>query len=113
MSSPSPAKAPRTRVRRRILWAVAMVAILAIIALLAIGWVGSEHAIHPAVAHYSYAPADFPDLHPQEIAIDSRTHAKIAAELFPGTRRATIVLSHGYGDNQVQMLPYAKFLHDA
>jgi fermentation-respiration switch protein FrsA (DUF1100 family) len=87
------------------------IAVLAIAALLAIGWVGSERAIHPHVAHYRYGPADFPDLVPQQFAIDGRDHTTLAAEFFPGARRATIVLSHGYGDNQVQMLPYAEFLH--
>ncbi len=44
-------------------------------------------------------------------ASKARTPARIAAEFFPGERRATIILSHGYGDHQEQMLPYADFLH--
>jgi fermentation-respiration switch protein FrsA (DUF1100 family) len=78
-----------------------------------IGWVGSERAIHPAARHYSTTLADYPDLHPMEIGFQSRTHVRIAATLFPGARPAVIVLSHGYGDNQAQMLPYAEFLHRA
>jgi fermentation-respiration switch protein FrsA (DUF1100 family) len=78
-----------------------------------IGWIGSERAIHPAAAHYATTLADYPDLHPSEIGFQSRTGVAIAATFFPGARRAVIVLSHGYGDNQAQMLPYAEFLHGA
>jgi fermentation-respiration switch protein FrsA (DUF1100 family) len=86
----------------------------ALIALLGgVGWIGSERAIHPAARHYATTLADYPDLHPAEIGFQSRTHVTIAATFFPGERRAVIVLSHGYGDNQAQMLPYAEFLHKA
>jgi fermentation-respiration switch protein FrsA (DUF1100 family) len=78
-----------------------------------IAWIGSERAIHPAVRHYATVLADYPDLHPIVIAFQSRTGARIVATLFPGQRRAVIVLSHGYGDSQAQMLPYAEFLHRA
>ena len=108
MSSPSPSKA---KPRRWVVPALAGFVMLLIIGLLGVGWVGSERAIHPARAHYP-GPAEFPDLHPQPITFDSRTHTRIAAEFFPGEKHATIVLSHGYGDNQAQMLPYAQFLHN-
>ena len=83
----------------------------------AVGWVGSERAIHPKAAHYKWSLADYPDLHPQEVRFSSRTHITVAARFIPseqpGARRASIVLSHGYGDNQEQMLPWAEFLHQA
>ena len=79
----------------------------------AVGWIGSERAIHPAARHYATTLADYPDLHPTEIRFQSRTRVAIAATFFPGVRHAVIVLSHGYGDNQAQMLPYAEFLHGA
>ncbi len=80
-------------------------------ALLGVGWIGSERAIHPHSATYRKTLNDFPSLHPQEFRFASPTHATIAASFYPGTRRATIVLSHGYGDHQGEMLPYANFLH--
>ena len=92
-------------------WTGVCLLILALAGLLVVGWIGSEKAIHPAAATYPKSLADFPDLHPRDVGFDSRTHTTIAAEFFPGERHATIVLSHGYGDNQVQMLPYADFLH--
>ena len=79
----------------------------------AVGWIGSERAIHPAAKHYATTLAAYPDLHPSEIRFQSRTRVAIAATFFPGVRHAVIVLSHGYGDNQAQMLPYAEFLHGA
>jgi fermentation-respiration switch protein FrsA (DUF1100 family) len=78
-----------------------------------IGWIGSERAIHPPAQHYATTLAEYPDLHPSEIRFQSRTRVMIAATFFPGVRHAVIVLSHGYGDNQAQMLPYAGFLHRA
>ena len=79
----------------------------------AVGWIGSERAIHPAAKHYATTLAAYPNLHPSEIRFQSRTRVVIAATFFPGVRHAVIVLSHGYGDNQAQMLPYAEFLHGA
>ena len=78
-----------------------------------IGWIGSERAIHPRATHYLRSLADFPDLQPLEIAFKSRTNVTIAGSFFRGSRTATILLSHGYGDNRQQMLPYAEFLHKA
>ena len=78
-----------------------------------IGWIGSERAIHPAARRYATTLADYPDLDSREIGFQSRTRVRIAATFFPGVRHAVIVLSHGYGDNQAQMLPYAEFLHRA
>lgn len=98
--------------RRR--WTVAAVLILLVAlpaGLLGVGWIGSERAIHPGAAHYEKNLPDFPALHPQEFRFTSRTRATIAASFYAGARRTTIVLSHGYGDNQTEMLPYADFLH--
>lgn len=78
------------------------------------GWIGSERAIHPGVKHYSWGLADYPDLHPEEVTFESRrTNTRIAGSFFRGARLAIVVLSHGYGDTQEQMLPYTEFLHRA
>ena len=105
---------PRGSRIKRAARAAAIAFFPALLALLGgIGWIGSERAIHPAARHYAIGLADYPDLVPTEIGFQARTGARIAATLFPGRRHATVVLSHGYGDNQVQMLPYAEFLHRA
>jgi fermentation-respiration switch protein FrsA (DUF1100 family) len=108
--------AVQPRPRRTLRWAgIAAAALAAVLlpVLGVVGWIGSERAIHPAAKVFSSRLADFPDLHPQEAVIHSRTGVPIAATFFAGARRATVVLSHGYGDNQAPMLPYAAFLHQA
>lgn len=85
--------------------------VLVVAALGGIGWIGSERAIHPKAAHYQWRLADFPDLHPENVYFHSRTGIRVAGSFFSGTRRAVILLSHGYGDNRLQMLPWAEFLH--
>ncbi|HVT92849.1 MAG TPA: alpha/beta hydrolase [Bryobacteraceae bacterium] len=97
--------------RKRILWFPLAAVVLTVSVLAGVGWIGSERAIHPKPAHYRWELASFPDLHPQNIQIQSRTGIRIAASFFPGTRQPVIVLSHGYGDNRTQMLPWAEFLH--
>jgi len=99
----------RWRLNRVLLASVAAVALL-LVGVLGIGWIASERAIHPASCQYEKGLADFPNLHPYQVSFASRTRTRIASWFFPGERRATILLSHGYGDNQIQMLPYADFL---
>jgi len=103
----------RTGRKRRVRTVLLVVAGLIAMLLGGTGWFGSERAIHPAAKRYAWRLADYPDLRPQTIGFDSRTHVTIAGSFFPGSRRTTIVVSHGYGDNQEQMLPYAEFLHQA
>ena len=98
--------------RRVAIPAAALISVL-IPALGVVGWMGSETAIHPKPKVFATRLADYPDLHPQEAVIQSQTGIPIATTFFPGERRATLVLSHGYGDNQALMLPYAEFLHRA
>ena len=45
------------------------------------------------------------------MAVDSSTGARLAGRFFPGSKRATIVLTHGYGGTQDEMLPVAAALH--
>ena len=104
-SSPQPSPP-----RRRTLFASAATIALLLAALFGIAWTASERAIHPSAAHYAKGLADFPELHPRQVGFNSRTQTRIAGWFFPARRRTTIVLSHGFGDNQAQMLPYAAFL---
>ncbi len=56
---------------------------------------------------------DHPDLSAEEVKVKSRTGVVLAGRFFRGRTKATIVLSHGYGGNQDEMLPTASALHDA
>jgi uncharacterized protein len=87
--------------------------VLLVAGFLAAGWVGSERALHPAAAHYTWSLSTYPGLHPEEVSFPSRTGILLRGSFFPGPRRATIILSHGYGDNRDLMLPFAGFLHRA
>ena len=96
--------------KSRRLWVASLAVAVLTAALFGIGWTASERAIHPAAVRYPKGLADFPGLHPRQTSFQSRTRTRIAGYFFPGRTGATIVLSHGYGDNQAQMLPYADFL---
>ena len=101
--------------RRRNLITVAAMGFAGLVAtaLGIVGWVGSERAIHPKPQHYTWSLSNYPDLRPQPITFPSRSHVTIAGSFFPGRKLTTVLLSHGYGDNQEQMLPYVEFLHRA
>ena len=92
---------------------ILLVAIAAVVG--AGGWLGSETAIHRGPLVYPWRLADYPDLArvAEPVTVSSRTGVQLAGRFFPGASRATIVLSHGYGGGQDEMLPYANFLHRA
>ncbi|MGZ4664038.1 MAG: alpha/beta hydrolase [Frankiaceae bacterium] len=76
-------------------------------------WVSSNRAIHPGTEEYPWSLRDYPELRPQEVNVPSSTGVNIAGRFFPGRRPETVVLSHGYGGSQDEMLPVAAFLHSA
>ena len=123
-SNPPPARAAggmsahrpwrHARLLRRIaLVLVTLLLVAAVTVLGVVGWIGSERAIHKAQNTYSWSLADYPELRAEAVTIPSRTGVTLAGRFFPGCSRATIILSHGYGDNQDQMPPWAAFLHRA
>ncbi|MGA8597256.1 MAG: alpha/beta hydrolase [Bryobacteraceae bacterium] len=91
--------------------AIAVIAVFALIGV--VGWIGSERALHPAYYHYKHSLADYPDLHPEDIAVKSASGVVLRGRFFEGSNRDLIVLASGYGDTQDQMLPYAEFLRQA
>ena len=89
--------------------AIAVVVVLLLVAvagLTALAWRASSRALHPGPAQYAWSLADYPELRPEEVHVKS-----LAGRFFPGRERATIVLTHGYGGNQDEMLPVADALH--
>lgn len=99
------------RVWRRLVIAVTAVLLVVVVVLGSVGWIASERAIHPAPHTYTWSLADYPNLKAEPVTFRSSTGVTIAGRFFPGASKATIVLSHGYGDNQNQMLPWADFLN--
>jgi dipeptidyl aminopeptidase/acylaminoacyl peptidase len=95
---------------------VALVALLLLAALGVlggVGWVGSERAIHQPPKSFPWTLADYPDLRGEAVRLPSTTGVTIAGTFFPGASRATIVVSHGYGNDQREVLPLAAFLNRA
>lgn len=75
-------------------------------------WRASEQALHPLVTSYP-GLSHYPALKAQGVTFRGATGTTISGRFFPGRSRATIILSHGYGADQDQMLPWASFLHKA
>jgi len=104
----------RGRLLRRIaIGLVSAILIVVVAALGIVGWIGSERAIHRPQNIYSWTLADYPNLRAEPVTIQSRTGVALAGRFFPGTSRTTIIISHGFGDNQDQLLPWADFLNRA
>jgi dipeptidyl aminopeptidase/acylaminoacyl peptidase len=114
IEGPSPARRPRAHPLGRAALRLAPLAVgSGVAALGVVGWIGAERAIHPAVAPYTWEPAAYPHLHPQDVTYRSRVGATISGRFFPGRSGATIVVSHGWADTQQGMLPWVEFLHAA
>jgi uncharacterized protein len=90
---------------------VLVVVLCAAAGLAALAWRASARAVHPGPASYAWSAEDFPELNAEEVRVDSSTGARLAGRFFAGRERATVVLTHGYGGNQDEMLPVAAALH--
>lgn len=86
---------------------------LLVVVLGVVGWYASGRAIHPRQNTYDWTLSDYPALKPTSVRFKTRDGVTIAGRFFPGSSNATIILSHGYGDSQDEMLPWADFLHTA
>lgn len=53
------------------------------------------------------------NLHPENISFQTSDGLKLAGVFIRGTKRASIILLHGYGRSKEQMLPQARFLNQA
>lgn len=105
---------PPHRRRRRIIAALVVILLLATLGVLGgVGWVGSERAIHQPPKSYTWRLADYPNLRGESVTLPGTTGIAIAGTFFPGTSRATIILSHGYGNDGREVLPLADFLQRA
>jgi len=78
-----------------------------------LGWDASNRALHPGPTGYAWKLDDYPGLEPEQVTLESSTGAILAGRFFKGRTARTIVLLHGYGGNQDEMLPVADDLHEA
>lgn len=81
--------------------------------LFGLGWNASDHAIHPGPPSYAWQLVDYPNLGAEDLVVEGTSGARLTGRLFRGRTKATVVLVHGYGGNQDEMLPIAESLHDA
>lgn len=81
--------------------------------LFALAWEASSRAIHHEPADYGWSLADFPALTAEPVRLQSPTGVQLSARFFPGKARATVVLLHGFGGSQDEMLPVAQALNVA
>jgi pimeloyl-ACP methyl ester carboxylesterase len=96
-----------------VLGTAALIAVCAI--LVGLAWRASSHLMNSPPSHYPWSIADYPALErlAQPLTVHSRTGVTLVGRFIPGRYRATIVLSHGYGGDQDEMLPVAAALHAA
>lgn len=92
---------------------IAVLVLLAATVIVGVGWYASNKAIHPVQNAYTWSLTDYPNLKPDAVTVKTRDGVSLAGRFFPGTSRTTIILSHGYGDDQDQMIPWADFLNRA
>lgn len=76
-------------------------------------WRDSEQVLHPPAVSYAALMSRYRTLHGDDVSFRSGTGVTIFGRFFPGRTHATIILSHGYGAQQEQMLPWVNFLHQA
>lgn len=80
---------------------------------LAVVWRASGHAMRPARCASRWTLDDYPDIQAVEVVLEARDGVSLAGRFIRGRSSATIVLVHGYGGSQDEMLPVAAALHTA
>jgi len=114
----SPAAKPRLRLpgwRMRIAIGCAA-AVLAICAIyIGLAWRASNGLMYGPAAHYAWDLQSYPALArvAEPLTVHSSTGVTLVGRFFPGRTDATIVMSHGYGGDEDEMLPVANVLHAA
>jgi pimeloyl-ACP methyl ester carboxylesterase len=88
---------------------------VAVAIIFAQAWRASSHIMFPSAPHYAWNLADYPALASvvEPLTVRSSTGVTLVGRFFPGRSGATIVLSHGYGGDEDEMLPVANTLHAA
>ncbi len=102
-----------TRRALRVAAGVVGLVMLACVLLGVLGWRDSEQVLHPPTVSYAALVHRYSALHGDDVSFRSATGVTLVGRFFPGRTRATIILSHGFGAQQEQMLPWASFLHGA
>jgi dipeptidyl aminopeptidase/acylaminoacyl peptidase len=116
IDQPLPAERRARRQRLRWILLIGMVGALGVCAILvALAWRASNRLMYAPPSEYPWTLADYPGLASvaEPFTVHSSTGATLVGRFFPGRYGATIILSHGYGGDQNEMLPVANGLHTA
>ncbi len=98
---------------RGVVMIVLILVLLSVVIIGGVGWYASSRAIHPKQNVYAWSLSDYPNLKTDSVTFKTGDGLTLAGRFFPGTSKTTIILSHGYGDDQDQMIPWADFLNRA
>lgn len=79
--------------------------------LLAVVWRASSQAMRPARSTARLTLDAYPSLRPEEVVVEGLGGVALTCRFFRGRSLATVVLVHGYGGNQDELLPVAAALH--
>lgn len=82
------------------------------VGLVGLAWRASGRAVHPGAASHAWQLEDYPSLVADDVEIAGHG-VRLAGRFFAGRNGATVLLSHGYGGSQDEMLPVAAALHEA
>jgi uncharacterized protein len=101
--------------RWRILIAAAVAVLGICLILLALAWRASNELMHFGPSEYAWNLSDYPALAKvvEPLKVRSSTGVTLVGRFFPGRDDATVVLSHGYGGDEDEILPVANALHAA
>lgn len=111
---PAERRARVVSLRRILLIAVAVILVICA-GLFGLAWRASNRLMFAPPAHYPWSLADYPGLASvaEPFIVHSSTGVTLTGRFFPGRSRATIILSHGYGGDQNELLAVANTLHAA
>ena len=78
--------------------AIAVVVVLVLVAaagLTALAWRASARAIHPGAPAYAWSLADYPELKPQDVRVETSTGATLGGRFFPGAKHGETLAPGG------------------
>ncbi|HEX3617930.1 MAG TPA: alpha/beta hydrolase [Solirubrobacteraceae bacterium] len=101
--------------RWRILIATVAAVLAVCLILLALAWRASSELMYFGPSQYAWNLSSYPALAKvvEPLKVRSSTGVTLVGRFFPGSEEATVVLSHGYGGDQDEVLPVANALHNA
>ena len=100
----------RRRIRRALTIFLGL-ALMVVVVLGGVGWIASDRALSPDSRETPWSLDDYPELSPTSVAFDSETGITLEGRFFPGEWDETVILLHGFSEQQDQVLPQADILN--